>query len=74
MPDTYSDNPAFPTDNQAHKEKGLTKREYFAAKALQGILSGPKPEGMPDVMRNEKQLDCAKAVSYAEALIEELNQ
>lgn len=35
------DRPAFPTNGRMHSEMvGLTKREYFAAMAMQGILSG----------------------------------
>jgi hypothetical protein len=45
--------------------KGLTKREYFAALAMQGILSlgGETP----------LVLDARSAVEAADALIEELN-
>lgn len=34
-----SDQPAFPADSQTQTDGGLTKREYFAAMAMQGILS-----------------------------------
>ena len=30
--------PAFPTGNFEHKTEGLTLRDYFAAKAMQGML------------------------------------
>jgi hypothetical protein len=38
--------PAFPTDPSSHNEcdTGMTLRDYFAAKALQGLLSNPKLE------------------------------
>jgi len=43
---------------------GLTKREYFAAMAMQGMLSDPERYGA-----------IAKwAVKFADALIEELNK
>ena len=33
--------PAFPcVDHHGHKLTGMTLRDYFAAKAMQGILSG----------------------------------
>lgn len=35
---TYPDEPAYPDKNNS----GLTKREYFAAMALKGILSDPE--------------------------------
>jgi hypothetical protein len=43
---------------------GLTKREYFAAMALQGLLAN----------RHEDYLLTEKAVMYADALIEQLNK
>lgn len=46
-------------------EFGLTKREFFAAAALQGILSSPKP--MPD---NAEVI----AVKMADLIINELNK
>lgn len=46
--------------------KGLTKREYFAAIAMQGILSGKIQYG--------SKIVADYAVEYADALIESLNQ
>ena len=41
--------PAFPTATLAQKtEGGMTLRDYFAAKALQGILSRPTGCYLPD--------------------------
>lgn len=50
---------------------GLTKREYFAAMALQGILanSGNHVDGMGDEEAHTK-----RAVGYSDALIEALNK
>jgi hypothetical protein len=51
---------------------GLTKREYFAAMAMQGILSN-----YPEAMRNnidmaDIQITAVQAVDYADALLEQL--
>lgn len=46
---------------------GLTKREYFAAMALQGIISAP-------VEGDTISSDATDAVAYADALIEALNK
>jgi len=52
--------------------RGLTKREYFAAMAMQGLLSGKWPLNIPGETVSER---CAiNAVSFADALIEELNK
>ena len=32
----------FPNDLNADEEKGMTLRDYFAAKAMQGLLANPK--------------------------------
>lgn len=48
---------------------GLTKREYFAALALQGLLSDAK-----SIAGGGKAIDlCKGAVSFADILIAELN-
>jgi len=46
---------------------GLTKREYFAAMAMQGLLSNIKPETLIIELAKE-------AVILSDALIEELNK
>lgn len=52
---------------------GLTKREYFAAKALQGLLSIYDNKGNDLVPNNNNVKYMAKlAVSAADALLEEL--
>ena len=57
----YGNDKAFPGANSGG---GLTKREYFAAMALQGLLAGgAKAEHIPDV-----------AVLYADELINSLNE
>ena len=66
---TSSHNPAFPTSpiGSVPGREGMTKREYFAAAALQGILA------------NSSQLASADhtaslAIEYADKLLEKLNQ
>ena len=51
------------------EEEGLTKREYFASVALQGMLaySGEEAAGGPEIFARD-------AVEYADALIKQLNK
>lgn len=52
-------------------EKGLTKREYFAAIALQGLASmDNKGADMDQVI----ETDAFLSVKYADALIKALNE
>ncbi|WP_460912066.1 hypothetical protein [Spirosoma areae] len=53
---------AFASDWQS----GLTKREYFAAQALTGLLANSA--------YTKKETATTKAVEYADALIEALNK
>lgn len=57
---------------------GLTKREYFAALSLQGILanSGIHKMAMKNFDSEKSVLDshCMMAVDHADALIKELNK
>lgn len=50
-------------------EGGLTKREYFAELAMQGVIAKNKP-GLSDVTENVAHW----AVEMADALIKELNK
>lgn len=52
-----------------HSQKGLTKREYFAALAMQGMLAYGNEKESYDPMRVPD-----KAVEIADALIQELNK
>lgn len=61
----FADYPAFPT-TQDVGDVGLSKREYFAAAALQGIISNGG-------YANEKRA-AELAVDFADALINELNK
>lgn len=75
------DKPAFPT---THEERtysgtrlvyrdGLTKREYFAAKAMQGILANLKRE--PGDKLGGSPVNVADwAIDYADALLAALEQ
>jgi hypothetical protein len=61
---------AFPHRDTADNHTGLTKREYFAAMAMQGWLASfSGVETMPLPIRVSE-----KAVAFADALIEELNR
>lgn len=58
---------AFPFDRNKIIVGGLTKREYFAAMALQGILA--------DNRNNDNEKNYAiVAIRLADALIEQLNK
>ena len=54
------------SDDNIYKSNGLTKREYFAVMALQGMLA---KYGSDYQVNNAKE-----AVYWADALIEELNK
>jgi len=57
------------TDITVSIMSGLTKREYFSAMALQGILSNS------ELLRNYKEIDLEKlAVKSADNLINQLNE
>jgi hypothetical protein len=57
---------AYPADIKTHTHGGLTKREYFAAMALQGLAAGAHLFPPEILSRN--------AVKMADALIKELNK
>ena len=63
-----------PNDHINNIEYGLTKREYFAALAMQGLLSNSKvinPGGALCITKSEMM---GIAVISANVLIEELNK
>ena len=60
---------AFPTDNI--NQSGLTKREYFAALALQGILASGK---LMVTSGNDLQWASKSATLAADNLIQSLNE
>lgn len=55
-----------------HIDCGLTKREYFAVMALQGILSGVS--GVEQLAHVHPASWSETAVQYADTLIAELNK
>ena len=67
-----SNQSAFPVAYSDYHEGqlGLTKREYFAAMALQGLLDWDAEMKATDVHK----LPAQHAVAYADALIEALNK
>ena len=60
---------AFPLERTKYTDGGLTKREYFAAKALQGILAA-----QTETVYLSPFSVAEKAIIQADALIEQLNQ
>lgn len=69
---TNGDEPAFACiDNMAYLQQGLSKREYFAAMALQGLCVGKVHH---DIMKGQCVDIAQEANMIADALIEELNK
>ena len=66
MTDTNGNDPAMPTSDKVYG--GLTKREYFAGLAMQGLLAGPN---IDDLSADQVASDAA---IYADALIAELSK
>jgi hypothetical protein len=71
---------AFPTlvnGDDVHGEPGLTKREYFAAMAMQGIIAS-NDETFAQIAVNYNvpvtQITAEVAVGFADGLIEALNK
>jgi hypothetical protein len=68
--------PAFPIPGGSANQNGITKREYFAAMAMQGLLSNP--EWMTEYKKEKylMQSDIVASVSFqqADAFIKELNK
>ena len=66
---TEGQHPAQPTGNQRNiqPEFGLTKREYFAAMAMQGMIANSNNQAMTT-------RDMQGCVDLADALITALNQ
>jgi hypothetical protein len=64
-----SDAPAYP-DNWDAKLPGLTKREYFAAMAMQGFSTIPYSDS-DEMCANS---DARRAVLVADALLKELEK
>jgi hypothetical protein len=58
---------AFAKYGEGAHQKGLTKREYFAGLAMQGMLSNPETYGDREIMMQV-------AVENADALLKELHK
>lgn len=57
-----------------YQQDGLTKREYFAAMAMQALLSNPnikRPEQNAN-LKNDLKVFASIAVEYADAVLAEL--
>lgn len=69
---TLSNESAFPIKDEC---AGLTKREYFSAMAMQGLLSNPVYNNPNEKSKMVSVPNLTKAaICYADALIEELNK
>jgi hypothetical protein len=64
MSNTNTGGPAFPVDEGAliRNLQGMTLRDYFAAKAMQGILAGDHP-----ITHDSEPLPTVAKVAYAQA-------
>lgn len=78
MENNNANQPAFPVFLQegfsinSHIDAGITKREYFAAMAMQGILANYYNHGGGDYFVSIS-LVATDAVSIADAVIDKLN-
>lgn len=69
-PETKGEDCVYPVSTPVGPEWGLTKREYFAALALQGMLAGPRDFRLDRLsIREAAEL----ATDAADALIAALN-
>lgn len=70
--------PAFPTENARqtgendYRYSGLTKREYFAAVALQAICSRPGAISIKGIPTNEAKDICAVAITIGDEMLSQL--
>lgn len=79
---TDGNDSAYAVFSDSYASYGLTKREYFAAMVLQGLMANPERykyiadavenDGMPQALATQKNAN--KAVYLADALIEALNK
>jgi len=60
--------PAFPQDDDATGSEGMSLRDYFAAKAMQGILAHPECDYTPMTASAQKQA-AADAYGLADAML-----
>lgn len=71
MPHIKTGGAAFPANpNNAHCEPGMTLRDYFAAKAMQGMIAGLLADGSKfDAMKAGKAIS-QHAYAVADAMLE----
>ena len=71
---TNSGDAAFarPYTEYGSSQEGLTKREYFAALVLQGLIANEGAAGVSSSADMEK--DCKRSVAYADFLVNALNE
>jgi hypothetical protein len=67
--DNGNDN-AFPMDSGVMDNHGLTKREYLAAMAMQGLLSNSRIAAID--FDNKTKVLCAGAIEHADELLKQL--
>lgn len=63
-------------DDGEYLQEGLTKREYFAAKAMQALISNPqikRPQNDENQEEDLNDFSCV-AVGYADGLIKALSK
>ena len=67
--------PAFACVSNDYQQDGLTKREYFAAMAMQALIANPnikRPEQNAN-LKNDLKVFASVAVEYADAMLSELS-
>ena len=66
----YDGGPAFPVPNDANAndQEGMTLRDYFAAKAMQGMLANPNQDRAPLTVKSQEAV-VAGAYEVADAMI-----
>lgn len=69
---TNGNDSVHPLDKRAAYDAGLTKREYFAAMAMQGLIASTLP--VPDIPEEMYHGIPIMAVFTADKLIEALNK
>ncbi len=70
-----ANDPAFPCDPDVNgNELGVTKRELFAAMAMQGVLANPDWTSQANSQAEEVSMAVGYAVMAADALIAKLNE
>lgn len=62
---------AFATSNDKHHQSGCSKREYFAAMAMQGLLANPREVVFDGIKTTSIS---AMSVAISDALIKALNE